>query len=54
MDGDQLRQVLRDAGVELNEIKSTPPTERVEADIQDVPAPTNGTSEHPTVEDPPV
>lgn len=54
MDGDQLRQVLRDAGVELNEKKSTPLTERVEADIQDVPAPTNGTSEHPTVEDPPV
>ena len=45
-------QVLRDAGVELNEQKSIP--QQTQTDVLDVPAPTNGSTEHPTVEDPPI
>ena len=42
MDGDQPQAGhFHDVNVELNENKSTPSTERVEADVQDVPAPTN-------------
>ena len=52
MDGDELRQVLREAGVKLNEQKSTP--QQDQTDIQEVPAPTNGSTDHPTVEEPPV
>ena len=50
MDGDELRQVLREAGVELNEAKSVSPLDREKAKQPEAPLPQNGSAEQPSSE----
>lgn len=57
MDGDQLRQILRDAGVALNESKSTmPPSQNLSQEedaMLDGHPPNNGSAEKAAPEDKP-
>ncbi len=50
MDGDELRQILRAAGVKLNEDKSLSPLERERAEQPEAAPPQNGSAEQPSSE----